>query len=104
LRQKVAEPDLRPAPARARGPILRSWPRPTHRLLEGIPIISSDLLRRGDVVVKPATERLNGDRACFVDGFEEPVEHIIVVRGARLASDWEYARRRDGYATAGLDA
>jgi hypothetical protein len=45
-----------------------------------------------------ATERASSD------GFEEPVEHIIVVRGARLASDWEYARRRDGYATAGLDA
>src|SRR5262249_45435619 len=47
------------------GPIPASWPVPAHRVLEGIPIVSSDLLpgiRRGDIVVKPAIDRLDGDR------------------------------------------
>jgi dimethylaniline monooxygenase (N-oxide forming) len=93
--------------AREIGPAPASWPLPAHRLLEGIPIISSDLLPavlRGDVVVKPAIERLDGDRASCVDGSQEPVDHIIVVRGPRLARIWDYARRRGGSAAAALDA
>jgi cation diffusion facilitator CzcD-associated flavoprotein CzcO len=74
--------------AREIGPAPASWPLPAHRLLEGIPIISSDLLpavRRGDVVVKPAIERLSGDRVRFVDRSEEPLDHIIYATGYRIS-------------------
>jgi hypothetical protein len=57
--------------ARELGPLPPSWPVPTQRPIEGIPIISSDLVpavRRGDVVIKPGLERLRGGRASFVDG------------------------------------
>ena len=69
------------------GPAPVSWPLPTHRFLEGIPIISSDLLPavwRGDVVVKPAVDRLSGDRVRFVDGSEERLDHIIYATGYRI--------------------
>jgi dimethylaniline monooxygenase (N-oxide forming) len=65
-----------------------SWPLPAHRFLEGIPIVSSDLLpavRRGDVAVKPTIERLSGDRVRFVDGSEEPVDRIIYATGYRIS-------------------
>jgi Flavin-binding monooxygenase-like len=58
------------------------------RLLEGIPIISSDILpavRRGDVVVKPAIERLNREGVRFVDGSEEPVDDIVYATGYRIS-------------------
>jgi dimethylaniline monooxygenase (N-oxide forming) len=74
--------------ARALGPLPASWPRPGHRLLEGIPIVSSDLLpavRRGDVVVKPAIDRLSRYGACFVDGSEEPVDDIVYATGYRIS-------------------
>jgi Flavin-binding monooxygenase-like len=74
--------------AREIGPAPASWPLPGHRLLEGIPIISSDLLpavRRRDVVVKPAIERLLGDGVRFVDGSEEPLDHIIYATGYRIS-------------------
>jgi Flavin-binding monooxygenase-like len=74
--------------ARARGPVPASWPLPARRLLEGIPIISSDILpavRRGDVVVKAAIERLNGERVRFVDGSEEPVDDIVYATGYRIS-------------------
>jgi cation diffusion facilitator CzcD-associated flavoprotein CzcO len=89
--------------ARALGPLPTSWPRPGHRLLEGIPIVSSDLLpavRRGDVVVKPAIDRLSGHGVCFVDGSEEPVDDIVYATGYRislpfLSSALPSARGRD---------
>jgi hypothetical protein len=72
-------------------------------LLEGIPIVSSDLLpavRRGDVVVKPAIDRLSGHGVCFVDGSEEPVDDIVYATGYRislpfLSSALPSARGRD---------
>jgi Flavin-binding monooxygenase-like len=70
------------------GPAPASWPPAAHRLLESIPIISSDLLpavRRGDVVVKPAIDRLSGERVRFVDGSEEPLDHIIYATGYRIS-------------------
>jgi dimethylaniline monooxygenase (N-oxide forming) len=72
----------------ARGPAPASWPLPARRLLEGIPMISSDVLpavRRGDVVVKAAIERLNGERVRFVDGSEEPVDDIVYATGYRIS-------------------
>jgi cation diffusion facilitator CzcD-associated flavoprotein CzcO len=74
--------------ARALGPAPASWPLPSHALLEGLPIVSSDLLpavRRGDVVVKPAIDRLLGDRVRFVDGSEEPLDHIVYATGYRIS-------------------
>jgi dimethylaniline monooxygenase (N-oxide forming) len=74
--------------ARALGPLPASWPRPGHRLLEGIPIVSSELLpavRRGDVVVKPAIDRLSGHGACFVDGSKESVDDIVFATGYRIS-------------------
>jgi dimethylaniline monooxygenase (N-oxide forming) len=73
--------------ARALGPLPASWPTPTRRLLEGIPIVSSDLLpamRRGDVVVKPAIDRLRGKKVHFVDGSDERVDRIIYATGYRI--------------------
>jgi hypothetical protein len=74
--------------ARALGPLPPSWPPPAHRLLEGIPIVSSDLVpavRRGDVAVKPAIARLCGQGACFVDGSKEPVDDIVYGTGYRIS-------------------
>jgi dimethylaniline monooxygenase (N-oxide forming) len=65
-----------------------SWPQPHGRLLEGIPIVSSDLLpavRRGDIVTRPAIDRLLGDRVGFVDGSEEYVDRIVYATGYRIA-------------------
>jgi cation diffusion facilitator CzcD-associated flavoprotein CzcO len=73
---------------RALGPAPASWRRPAHRILEGIPIVSSDLfpaVRRGDIVVKPAIERLCGDRVRFVDGSEERVDRIVYGTGYRIS-------------------
>jgi dimethylaniline monooxygenase (N-oxide forming) len=74
--------------ARALGPRPASWPLATRRLLEGIPIVSSDLLpavRRGDVVVKPAIDRLNGQSVRFADGSEERVDRIVYATGYRIS-------------------
>jgi dimethylaniline monooxygenase (N-oxide forming) len=74
--------------AREMGPAPASWPLPAHRFLEGIPIVSSDLfpaLRRGDVLVKPAIERLSGDRVRFVDRSEERVDSIVYATGYRIS-------------------
>src|SRR5262249_24615049 len=42
-------------------------------------------VRREDVVVKPAIDRLIGDRVRFVDGSEEPVDHIVYATGYRIS-------------------
>jgi dimethylaniline monooxygenase (N-oxide forming) len=73
---------------RALGPRPASWPLATRRLLEGIPIVSSDLLpavQRGDVVVKPAIDRLSGKRVRFADGSEERVDRIVYATGYRIS-------------------
>jgi len=70
------------------GPRPASLPLPARRLLEGIPIVSSDLLpalRRGNVAVKPAIDRLEGTRVRFVDGSEERVDRIVYATGYRLS-------------------
>jgi dimethylaniline monooxygenase (N-oxide forming) len=74
--------------ARALGPVPPSWPRPSHRLLEGIPIVSSDLLpavRRGDITVNPAADGLEGFEVRFVDGSRERVDHIVCATGYRVS-------------------
>jgi cation diffusion facilitator CzcD-associated flavoprotein CzcO len=72
---------------RALGPRPVSWPPPAHRPVEGIPIVSSELLpavRRGDVVVKPAIDRLSGNSVRFVDGSAERVDRIVYATGYRI--------------------
>ena len=74
--------------SRELGPLPPSWPVPARRLLEGIPIVSSDLLpavRRGDIVVKPAVDRLLGDRVRFIDGSAEPLDHVLYATGYRTS-------------------
>jgi hypothetical protein len=72
---------------RALGPRPASWPLPAHRPVEGIPIISSELLpavRCGDVVVKPAIDRLEGSHVRFVDRSVEPIDRIVYATGYRI--------------------
>ena len=74
--------------SRELGPLPPSWPVAARRLLEGIPIVSSDLLpavRRGDIVLKPAVDRLLGDRVRFVDWSAEPIDHIVYATGYRTS-------------------
>src|SRR5262245_54593874 len=74
--------------SRALGPRPATWPLPAHhRPLEGIPIVSSELLpavRRGDVVVKPAIDRLNVHSVRFVDGSAERIDRIVYATGYRI--------------------
>jgi Flavin-binding monooxygenase-like len=70
------------------GPVPASWPVGVHGALEGIPVISSDLLPsvlRGDIEVKPAIERLLGGRVRFVDGSEEAVDRVVYATGYRIS-------------------
>ncbi len=74
--------------ARELGPVPASWPVGVHRTLEGIPVVSSDLLPsvlRGDTVIKPAIDRLLGDRVRFIDGSEEAVDRIVYATGYRIS-------------------
>jgi Flavin-binding monooxygenase-like len=69
------------------GSIPASWPVPAQRVLEGIPIVSSDILpavRRGSVVVKPAIERLMGDWVRFADASREQVDRLVYATGYRI--------------------
>jgi hypothetical protein len=64
-------------PVNASGP---QRPSPARRILEGIPIVSSDLLpaiRRGKVLIKRAIDRLMAHGVRFVDGSEEAVDSIV---------------------------
>src|SRR5262249_61147155 len=63
----------------ALGPVPASWPLPAHRLVEGVPIVSSELppaLRRGDICVMPAVDRLIGDRVRLADPSLGPIAPI----------------------------
>jgi len=74
--------------ARALGPLPASWPLPEHRLLEGIPIVSSDLVpavRRGDILLRPAVDRLGPESVRFVDGSEERIDGIVYATGYRIS-------------------
>ena len=69
------------------GPLPPQWPVPRRRILEGVPIVSSDLIpavRSGAVTVTPALERLNGGRAHFADGSSEPVDAVVLATGYRI--------------------
>src|SRR5262245_19262234 len=70
------------------GTVPPSWPTPARRILEGIPIVSSDLvpaIRRGYVTVKPAIERLTASGVRFVDGSEEAIDSIVCATGYSIS-------------------
>jgi glycine/D-amino acid oxidase-like deaminating enzyme len=74
--------------ARELGPVPASWPVGVRRTLEGIPVISSDLLpsvHRGDIELKPAIDRFLGDRVRFVDGSDAAVDRIVYATGYRIS-------------------
>lgn len=59
-------------------------PAPDHALGEAHPTISSEILPRlgrGDIVVKPNLQRLEGDRVRFEDGSVERVDAIVYCTG-----------------------
>ncbi len=63
-------------------------PAPDHRLIEGLPAITSDLvpaLRRGSITVKPKVERLEGEHVRFEDGSRERVDGIVYATGYRIS-------------------
>lgn len=73
---------------RERGPVPAAWPVPDHRLLEGLPTLSSELLpavRRGAVGVRPAIERLQGGRVRFADGSEGEFDAVVYATGYRIS-------------------
>jgi dimethylaniline monooxygenase (N-oxide forming) len=70
------------------GPLPAEWPSADSRLLEGVPIVSSDLVpavRRGEVTIKPAVDRLHDQRVVFVDGSTERIDAIICATGYRIS-------------------
>jgi hypothetical protein len=61
---------------------------PAHRILEQIPVVSSDLLpalRSGGITVRPGIEKIDGARLTFTDGTEEMVDFILCATGYRIA-------------------
>ena len=72
--------------ARHDDPAAVGFPAPGHRLLEHIPIVSSDLaaaVRRGALAVRPAVAHLDGDQVLFRDGRRDPVDAIVCATGYR---------------------
>jgi cation diffusion facilitator CzcD-associated flavoprotein CzcO len=63
-------------------------PRPEHRLFEAHPIVNSQLLYfvgHGKIQIRPAIERLAGDRVRFADGSEQQVDTIIYATGYQVS-------------------
>ena len=66
----------------------RGLPKPDHRLLGAHPTVSAELYDRvghGDIVVKPAIERLDGDTIRFVDGSAEHADLLVLATGYRVS-------------------
>jgi dimethylaniline monooxygenase (N-oxide forming) len=66
---------------------LYGLPRPSHKVLQEHPTISSDLpslVREKRVIMMPDIERLDGDGVVFVDGSREPVDTIIMATGYKI--------------------
>ena len=99
LDQLLALPAWTPAPLRrwlataayriAVGDVARyGLPAPAHRIDAAHPTISSELLPRlgrGDLVVRPAIARLEGDRVRFVDGAVEAADAIVWCTGYNVS-------------------
>src|SRR5437764_13298765 len=73
----------------ARGGMTRcGLPKPGHRLLCGPLAVSDSLLhglRRGEIVIKPAIDRFEGDRVHFRDGSTEQVDVVIYGTGYKIS-------------------
>ena len=62
-------------------------PTPDHQPLEAHPTVSSEFLLRlgnGDIGIKPAIERLDGNQIHFTDGSTETVDIIITATGYNI--------------------
>jgi cation diffusion facilitator CzcD-associated flavoprotein CzcO len=62
-------------------------PTPDHAPLEAHPTVSGEFLMRaasGDISVKPAIERFDGDTVHFSDGSAEPIDIIITATGYNI--------------------
>ena len=61
---------------------------PSHRVLEQIPIVSSDLyaaLRRGAIAIRREVQRVDGSWVIFADGSAEEVDAVICATGYRIS-------------------
>jgi hypothetical protein len=59
-------------------------PKPDHKLFESHPLLNSQLLhhlQHGDVAIRPEIERLQGNRALFVDGSSEIIDLVLYATG-----------------------
>lgn len=59
-------------------------PKPDHKLFEAHPLLNSQLLhhlQHGDVAVRPAIARLEGNRVRFVDGSTETIDLVLYATG-----------------------
>jgi len=64
-------------------------PKPSHRILEEHPTISSDLLNligHGEINIKPNVESFAGDRVRFENGTEEPIDVIVFATGYNVST------------------
>jgi cation diffusion facilitator CzcD-associated flavoprotein CzcO len=62
-------------------------PTPDHRPLDAHPTVSGEFLTRmsnGDITVKPAIERFDGDRVIFTDGSAQEADVIITATGYNI--------------------
>jgi thioredoxin reductase len=62
-------------------------PKPTHRILDEIPVVNSQLLYmlgHGRITAKPGIDRLDGDNVIFTDGSHEAVDLIVTATGYRV--------------------
>jgi cation diffusion facilitator CzcD-associated flavoprotein CzcO len=69
-------------------PAAHGFPAPAHRLLDQIPVVSSELgpaLRRGAIAVRPAVATVDGAEVRFADGGTEVVDAIVCATGYRLS-------------------
>jgi Flavin-binding monooxygenase-like len=74
--------------ARHDDPAALGFPAPLHRLLEHIPVVSSDVgpaLRSGAIAIRPAIRALDGAHVRFADGSSEIVEAIVCATGYRVS-------------------
>jgi cation diffusion facilitator CzcD-associated flavoprotein CzcO len=73
--------------ARGGDPAVYGFRTPAHRILEQVPVVSSDLLpalRGGAITVRPDIDELEGASAKFADGAEEAIDCVICATGYRI--------------------
>jgi len=66
----------------------RGLPKPDHRLLHAHPTVSAELYDRvghGDIIMKPAIERLDGHKINFADGSVEHADTLVYATGYEVS-------------------